>query len=100
MVAAAAAAAGRAPAQTVNTAQTVAAAAAGMAPQAAADFGDVSAGQDMTGYYPREASRAGYHSLRDDEAIGASYVRYLRNGMPSVGANDRVGQLLAGWLLE
>ncbi|KAL6842215.1 hypothetical protein ACP4OV_027978 [Aristida adscensionis] len=81
--------------------------AAAMAPQSAAqplkrtrpDFGDVSAGQDMTGYYPREADRACYHSLRN-EAIGASYDRYLRNGMPSVGANDRVGQLLVGWLLE
>ncbi|KAL6646294.1 hypothetical protein ACP70R_017902 [Stipagrostis hirtigluma subsp. patula] len=111
MVAAAAAAAGMAPAQTVNTAQTVAAAAAGMAPQAAAmaqqaaapplkrprpDFGDVSAGQDMTGYYPREADRTGYHSLRENEAIGASYDRYLRNGMPSVGANDTSRAVVGG----
>nr|AVY91756.1 RNA-binding [Saccharum hybrid cultivar SP80-3280] len=42
----------------------------------------------MTGYYPRETDRAGYHSLRDNDAIGASYDRYLRNGMASVGAND------------
>jgi len=51
-------------------------------------FADVSGGQDMTGYYPRETDRAGYHSLRENEAIGASYDRYLRNGMPSVSAND------------
>ena len=38
-------------------------------------------GQDMTGYYPRETDRAGYHSLRDNDAIGASYDRYLRNGV-------------------
>uniref|UniRef100_A0A453RQ89 RRM domain-containing protein n=1 Tax=Aegilops tauschii subsp. strangulata TaxID=200361 RepID=A0A453RQ89_AEGTS len=43
-------------------------------------------GQEMAGYYPRE--NAGYHSLRDNEAIGASYDRYLRNGMPSVAANE------------
>jgi coproporphyrinogen III oxidase len=42
---------------------------------------DVSGGQDMTGYYPRETDRAGYHSLRENEAIGASYDRYLRNGV-------------------
>jgi hypothetical protein len=35
----------------------------------------------MTGYYPRETDRAGYHSLRDNDAIGASYDRYLRNGV-------------------
>ena len=44
-------------------------------------FADVSGGQDMTGYYPRETDRAGYHSLRDNDAIGASYDRYLRNGV-------------------
>ncbi|CAO2183949.1 unnamed protein product [Urochloa humidicola] len=103
MVAAAAAAAGMAPAATVAAAQTVGGAAGGMNPQAAAmaqqaaapplkrarpDFGDVSGGQDMTGYYPRETDRAGYHSLRENEAIGASYDRYLRNGMASVGASD------------
>ncbi|CAO2164968.1 unnamed protein product [Urochloa humidicola] len=106
MVAAAAAAAGMAPAATVAAAQTVGSAAGGMNPQAAAaaamaqqaaapplkrarpDFGDVSGGQDMTGYYPRETDRAGYHSLRENEAIGASYDRYLRNGMASVGASD------------
>jgi hypothetical protein len=44
-------------------------------------FADVSGGQDMTGYYPRETDRAGYHSLRENEAIGASYDRYLRNGV-------------------
>ena len=32
----------------------------------------------MAGYYPRE--NAGY-LLRDNEAIGASYDRYLRNGV-------------------
>ncbi|XP_062191741.1 RNA-binding protein 1-like [Phragmites australis] len=110
MVAAAAAAAGMGPSQTVNTAQTVAAA-AGMAQQAAAmaqqaaapslkrarpDFGDVSTGQDMTGYYPRETDRAGYHSLRENEAIGASYDRYLRNGMPTVGANDTSRAVVGG----
>ncbi|TVU04710.1 hypothetical protein EJB05_47841 [Eragrostis curvula] len=109
MVAAAAAAAGMAPQQAVNPAQSVAAA-AGMNPQAAAmaqqaaapplkrarpDYGDVSTGQDMSGYYPREADRAGYHSLRENEAIGASYDRYLRNGMPSVGAND-TGRAVVG----
>ncbi|XP_062195765.1 RNA-binding protein 1-like [Phragmites australis] len=97
-----AAAAGMAPAASVAAAQSVAGAAAmpqqaaAMAQQAAApplkrarpDFGDVSTGQDMTGYYPRETDRAGYHSLRENEAIGASYDRYLRNGMSSVGAND------------
>nr|CAB3481644.1 unnamed protein product [Digitaria exilis] len=105
MVAAAAAAAGMAPSATVAGAQTIGAAAAGINQQAAAaamaqqaaapplkrarpDFGDVSGGQDMTGYYPRETDRAGYHSLRENEAIGASYDRYLRNGMASVGAND------------
>ncbi|KAJ1269513.1 hypothetical protein BS78_07G217800 [Paspalum vaginatum] len=108
MVAAAAAAAGMAPAATVAAAQTVGGAAAGMNQQAAAaaaaamaqqaaapplkrarpDFGDVSGGQDMTGYYPRETDRSGYHSLRENEAIGASYDRYLRNGMSSVTAND------------
>lgn len=44
-------------------------------------FADVSGGQDMSGYYPRETDRAGYHSLRENDAIGASYDRYLRNGV-------------------
>jgi hypothetical protein len=35
----------------------------------------------MTGYYPREPDRAGYHALRENEALGASYGRYLRNGV-------------------
>jgi hypothetical protein len=35
----------------------------------------------MTGYYPRETDRAAYHSLRENEALGASYDRYLRNGV-------------------
>ncbi|AQK58922.1 Nuclear speckle RNA-binding protein A [Zea mays] len=42
----------------------------------------------MTGYYPRETDRSGYHSLRENDTLGASYDRYLRNGMASVGAND------------
>jgi hypothetical protein len=42
---------------------------------------DVSTGQDMTGYYPRETDRSAYHSLRENEALGASYDRYLRNGV-------------------
>lgn len=35
----------------------------------------------MTGYYTRETDRTGYHALRENEAIGASYDRYLRNGV-------------------
>jgi coproporphyrinogen III oxidase len=41
----------------------------------------VSGGQDMTGYYPRETDRSGYHSLRENDTLGASYDRYLRNGV-------------------
>ncbi|KAL5231813.1 hypothetical protein ABZP36_030589 [Zizania latifolia] len=106
--AAAAAAAGMAPTGTVATAGTVP---SGMPPQAAMaqqaaaapplkrarpDYGDVPAGQEMTGYYPRENDRAGYHSLRENEAIGASYDRYLRNGMPSVAANETNRAVVGG----
>ncbi|XP_044956186.1 nuclear speckle RNA-binding protein A-like isoform X1 [Hordeum vulgare subsp. vulgare] len=111
MVAAAAAAAGMAPAATVGQAATAAGgmqqhqhqhqqaamaqqqqqqqqqqAAAPSLKRARPDYGDGPGGQEMAGYYPRE--NAGYHSLRDNEAIGASYDRYLRNGMPSVAANE------------
>ncbi|KAF0898307.1 hypothetical protein E2562_007159 [Oryza meyeriana var. granulata] len=109
MVAAAAAAAGMAP--TAATVVTAGTAAAGMPPQAAMaqqaaaapplkrarpDYGDVPAGQDMTGYYPRETDRAGYHALRENEAIGASYDRYLRNGMPSVAASETNRPVVGG----
>uniref|UniRef100_A0A0D9XAH7 RRM domain-containing protein n=1 Tax=Leersia perrieri TaxID=77586 RepID=A0A0D9XAH7_9ORYZ len=108
-MAAAAAAAGMAP--TAATAATVGTAAAGMPPQASMvqqaaaapplkrarpDYGDVTAGQDMTGYYPRETDRAGYHALRENEAIGASYDRYLRNGMPSVAATETNRPVVGG----
>ncbi|KAL5221768.1 hypothetical protein ABZP36_026481 [Zizania latifolia] len=106
--AAAAAAAGMAPAGSVATVGSVA---SGMPPQAAMaqqaaaapplkrarpDYGDVPAGQEMTGYYPRESDRAGYHSLRENEAIGASYDRYLRNGMPPVAANETNRAVVGG----
>uniref|UniRef100_A0A0E0ENN5 RRM domain-containing protein n=2 Tax=Oryza TaxID=4527 RepID=A0A0E0ENN5_9ORYZ len=109
MVAAAAAAAGMAP--TAATVATAGQAAAGMPPQAAMaqqaaaapplkrarpDYGDVPAGQDMTGYYPRETDRTGYHALRENEAIGASYDRYLRNGMPSVAATETNRPVVGG----
>ncbi|KAM0871327.1 hypothetical protein ACQ4PT_039457 [Festuca glaucescens] len=106
MVAAAAAAAGMAPAATVAQATTAAVgmhqhqhqhqqaalaqqqqqqSAAPSLKRARPDYGDGPGGQEMAGYYPRE--NAGY-LLRDNEAIGASYDRYLRNGMSSVTANE------------
>jgi hypothetical protein len=50
----------------------------------------------MTGYYPRETDRTGYHALRENEAIGASYDRYLRNGMPSVAATETNRPVVGG----
>ncbi|CAM0911738.1 unnamed protein product [Alopecurus aequalis] len=115
MVAAAAAAAGMAPAATVAQAasagvgmqqhqhqhQQAALAQQQQQQQSAApslkrarpDYGDGPGGQEMAGYYPRE--NPGY-LLRDNEAIGASYDRYLRNGMSSVVANEPTRAAVGG----
>lgn len=44
-------------------------------------FEDVPAGPEIAGYYPRDEGRAGYRAVKDAEAIGASYDRYLRDGV-------------------
>ncbi|OAY67947.1 RNA-binding protein 1 [Ananas comosus] len=49
---------------------------------------DVPAGPEIAGYYPRDEGRAGYRAVKDTEAIGASYDRYLRDGMASFGASE------------
>lgn len=38
----------------------------------------------MLGYYPREDDRVTHRTIRDTESIGASYDRYLRNGVGTV----------------
>lgn len=58
------------------------------------DYVDGPGGQDMAGYYPRE--NAGYHSLRDNEVLGASYDRYLRNGVPAVAVNEPSRAVVGG----
>ncbi|XP_020114939.1 RNA-binding protein 1-like isoform X2 [Ananas comosus] len=51
-------------------------------------YADVPAGPEIAGYYPRDEGRAGYRAVKDTEAIGASYDRYLRDGMASFGASE------------
>lgn len=38
-------------------------------------------GSEVPGYYPREEERTGYRVVRDTDTLGASYDRYLRNGV-------------------
>ncbi|XP_078174075.1 RNA-binding protein 1-like isoform X2 [Carex rostrata] len=55
----------------------------------AAEYGDVPGGRDLPPYYPsREEERPGYRIVRDTEPIGASYDRYLRNGLSSTAAPE------------
>ncbi|KAK9122228.1 hypothetical protein Syun_019845 [Stephania yunnanensis] len=58
---------------------------------------DMVAGQELSGYYPREDERSGHRLVRDTEAIGASYERYLRSGqVPSYGGGEPGRPLAAG----
>lgn len=50
---------------------------------------DVPGGRDLPPYYPtRDEDRPGYRIVRDTEPIGASYDRYLRNGLSGAAAPE------------
>uniref|UniRef100_A0A0D9WL98 RRM domain-containing protein n=1 Tax=Leersia perrieri TaxID=77586 RepID=A0A0D9WL98_9ORYZ len=53
-----------------------------------ADFSDhVPGAPEMAGYYSRDDERAGFRAARDNEALNASYERFLRTGqVQSYGA--------------
>ncbi|KAJ4803818.1 RNA-binding protein 1 [Rhynchospora pubera] len=67
----------------------------------AADY-DVPGGRDLPPYFPsRDEDRAGYRIVRDTEPIGASYDRYLRNGLSSTAAPELSrGGGIGGYPLE
>ncbi|RWW88136.1 hypothetical protein BHE74_00003000 [Ensete ventricosum] len=52
--------------------------------------GYVPSGSDVFAYYPREDEGAAHPTVRDTESLGASYDRYLRNGISSYGAGESV----------
>ncbi|CAL9779245.1 unnamed protein product [Musa acuminata subsp. burmannicoides] len=70
--------------------------AAAMAPPAATlkrprlDYHDIPSGSDMLGYYVLEDERTVNHAIRDTESLGASYDRYLRDGISSYPAGQPV----------
>ncbi|CAD5181756.1 unnamed protein product [Musa acuminata subsp. malaccensis] len=72
------------------------AAAAAMAPPPAtlkrprAEYQYVPSGSDVFAYYPREDEGTAHPTVRDTESLGASYDRYLRNGISSYGAGESV----------
>ncbi|WOL19155.1 RNA-binding protein 1-like [Canna indica] len=49
------------------------------------EYVEIPGGPEILGYYPRDDERTGHRVIRDTEAIGASYDRYLRNGISSFG---------------
>ncbi|XP_020112778.1 RNA-binding protein 1-like isoform X1 [Ananas comosus] len=90
-------AAAMAPAATAPTAAaaaTATAAAAGTLKRPRPDYPDMPSGSEVPGYYPREEERAGYRVVRDTDTLGASYDRYLRNGMSSFGPTEAVRPVL------
>jgi hypothetical protein len=46
---------------------------------------DVPGAPDTAGYYPRDEERAGYRAARDTESLNASYERFLRTGVSTIG---------------
>ncbi|XP_072968956.1 RNA-binding protein 1 [Typha angustifolia] len=60
------------------------------------DYADIPGGPEIPGYYPRDEERTAYRAVRDTEAIGASYDRYLRNGMSSFGAGESIRPVAGG----
>ncbi|XP_008790541.1 RNA-binding protein 1 isoform X2 [Phoenix dactylifera] len=60
------------------------------------DYGDVPAGSEYVGYYPREEGRAGHRVIRDTESISASYDRYLRDGIVSYGGGESLRPVAGG----
>ncbi|OAY78000.1 RNA-binding protein 1 [Ananas comosus] len=90
-------AAAMAPAATAPTAAagaTATAAAAGTLKRPRPDYPDMPSGSEVPGYYPREEERTGYRVVRDTDTLGASYDRYLRNGMSSFGPTEAVRPVL------
>ncbi|RWW49114.1 hypothetical protein BHE74_00044759 [Ensete ventricosum] len=45
------------------------------------DYHDMPSGSDMLGYYVLEDERTVNRAIRDTESLGASYDRYLRDGV-------------------
>ncbi|KAG6478385.1 hypothetical protein ZIOFF_061827 [Zingiber officinale] len=81
--------------------QQAAAAASMVAPSAAlkrqrTDYADVPGGSEMLGYYPREDDRGTHRVIRDTESIGASYDRYLRNGVSAYPGGEPVRTVSGG----
>ncbi|KAJ0962134.1 hypothetical protein J5N97_029962 [Dioscorea zingiberensis] len=59
------------------------------------DYGEIPGGPKIPGYYPREEEPIGHYS-RDTESLGASYDRYLRNGISSYGSGESVRSVAGG----
>ncbi|RWV86845.1 hypothetical protein GW17_00051219 [Ensete ventricosum] len=54
------------------------------------DYHDMPSGSDMLGYYVLEDERTVNRAIRDTESLGASYDRYLRDGISSYAAGQPV----------
>ncbi|XP_074566722.1 RNA-binding protein 1-like [Curcuma longa] len=81
--------------------QQAAVAASMVAPSAAlkrprTEYADVPGGSEMLGYYPREDERGTHRVIRDTESIGASYDRYLRNGVSAYPGGETVRAVSGG----